>query len=59
MKKTTTYEVAVVINNNETTAQMKLHTEKQISHSFQIDRNMNSLTVPTDYEPNLIRLFQN
>ena len=57
------------INNNETIAQIKLQTgeklrnyklqtEKQISDSSQIDRNMIRLTAPTDYnEPNVICLF--
>ena len=39
------------INNNETTAQMKLHAEKQTSVSFQTDKNMIKLAAPTDYEP--------
>ena len=50
---------SVDINNNETTAQIKLQTEKQISNSSQIDRNMTRLTAATDYEPYAIRLFHN
>ena len=40
-------------------AQMKLHTEKPISVSSQLDRYMTRLAAPTDYEPNVIRLFHN
>ena len=54
-----TYPVAVDININETNATMKLRTEKQISDTSQIDRNMTTLTDTTYYEPNIIRLFRN
>ena len=56
---TKTSPVAVDINNYETTAYIKLYTEKHISYSSQIDGNMTRLTAPTDYEPNLISFFLN